>query len=519
MKRFSIPAISLIVIAFVNASATIINIPGDFPTIQQGIDAGVDGDTVLVQPGTYMENVNFIGRNIVLGSLFLITGDTSYISSTIINGELPGYVVSFHDCVTENAQIIGFIIKEGLWGGIYCYNSRPTIRNNKIIENSGIAEMGGGISCIAAYPTIVDNAIIGNSTGGCGGGIYCWYSDPYIVNNTISENYSSGEYGGGIYCEYSNATIINNVICENSMDHADACGGGIICGALSNAIVSGNVINRNSAAWGAGIVCLGFSDAIISNNIISENMAKYGGGILCSFASNPRFTNNTICKNKAGIGGGIYIKGASNPIITNTIFWADSTQSRTEIYAESLSSAVLTYCNIQDSLYPGIGNISIDPLFRDAANGDYHLMSMVCGDSANSPCIDAGDRAVLDSLLDCSWGLGSLRSDMGAFGGGDSAAVGITDIPAIPAQFILMQNYPNPFNAQTNIRFVLTESQIVQLSIYDILGREVQTLLDEYRQTGIHTVTFDASSLFSGVYFYQLQAGNEVDTKKMVLLK
>jgi hypothetical protein len=167
-----------------------------------------------------------------------------------------------------------------------------------------------------------------------------------------------------------------------------------------------------------------------------------------------------------------------------------------------------------------VGNTSLDPYFRDSENGDFHLMSIACGDSADSPCIDAGDPNILDSLLDCSWGLGGLRSDMGAYGGGDSAVVGIFDnMPPMPDRLMLFQNYPNPFNAQTTIRFVLPKSQDVDLAIYDLLGRQVKTLIDEYRQAGIHTVTIDASGLSSGVYFYHLQAGDLGETKRMILLK
>ena len=138
----------------------------------------------------------------------------------------------------------------------------------------------------------------------------------------------------------------------------------------------------------------------------------------------------------------------------------------------------------------------------------------------DSPCIDAGDPNVLDSLLDCSWGLGGLRSDMGAYGGGDSALVGILEnLSSLPERFMLFQNYPNPFNAQTTIRFVLPESQDIELTIYDLLGRQIEVLSFEQLVAGTHNVTFDASDLSNGVYFYRLQAGDVVDTKRMVLLK
>jgi hypothetical protein len=109
---------------------------------------------------------------------------------------------------------------------------------------------------------------------------------------------------------------------------------------------------------------------------------------------------------------------------------------------------------------------------------------------------------------------------MGAFGGGDTTSVGIFEnIPSLPDQFISLQNYPNPFNSSTTIRFILPESQNVQLTIYDLLGRQVQVLLDEYKPAATHTLTYDASGLTCGVYFYRLQAGDVIEIKRMVLLK
>ena len=106
---------------------------------------------------------------------------------------------------------------------------------------------------------------------------------------------------------------------------------------------------------------------------------------------------------------------------------------------------------------------------------------------------------------------------------------GIIDNSAksLPGQFALEQNYPNPFNPTTNISYSLPRNGFVTLKVFDILGREVRTLVNERQSTGNHSVTFDASDLASGVYFYRLIArpmgthsvGNFVDAKKLVLLK
>jgi hypothetical protein len=100
----------------------------------------------------------------------------------------------------------------------------------------------------------------------------------------------------------------------------------------------------------------------------------------------------------------------------------------------------------------------------------------------------------------------------------------LDDVNPIPNQFILEQNYPNPFNPSTKIKFTIPqderrETKNVSLKVFDVLGNEVATLVDEYKPAGSYDVEFDASRLSSGVYFYQLKAGEYIQTKKMMFLK
>jgi hypothetical protein len=215
----SITAVSLFA---VSSFATIINIPDDYPTIQQGIDASTDGDTVLVQPGTYVENIYIYGHNIVLGSMFLITGDDSYISSTYIDGDSSGSVVRFLGDVDTTTIITGFTLQNGnayFGGGIYCHDSNPKISYNIIRDNLAfgfeVPIVGGGIFCSSSNPRILNNTITGNvvigSYGSSGGGICCEESSPIIVNNTINSN--SADFGAGIFCTLnSNPDIVNTII-------------------------------------------------------------------------------------------------------------------------------------------------------------------------------------------------------------------------------------------------------------------------------------------------------------------
>jgi hypothetical protein len=88
-----------------------------------------------------------------------------------------------------------------------------------------------------------------------------------------------------------------------------------------------------------------------------------------------------------------------------------------------------------------------------------------------------------------------------------------------PASYELSQNYPNPFNPSTVIGYSIPEAGNIRLSVYDVLGKEVRVLLDEFRKAGNYEVSFDASDLAAGVYFYRIQAGMFRDTKKMILVK
>lgn len=99
-------------------------------------------------------------------------------------------------------------------------------------------------------------------------------------------------------------------------------------------------------------------------------------------------------------------------------------------------------------------------------------------------------------------------------------SIGIQNISSeIPVAFSLKQNYPNPFNPETNIQFGLSKNEFVSIKVFDILGKEIATLVNEYKQAGTYLVDFKAASLTSGVYFYRMQAGAFTDIKRMTLLK
>ncbi len=184
MKKF-IPLIIclFILIAPIGAHARIIGVPGDSPTIKAGIDASTPGDTVLVQPGRYLETIDFKGKDIVIGSLFITTQDTSYISKTIIDGNKMNTVVTFQTGETSAAELCGFTITNGA--------SRGSVFHPEY--NSG-----GGICCKGASPYLHHLNVIENRSSMDGGGMYLEKSNSVIEHCVISNNRASS-MGGGIY--------------------------------------------------------------------------------------------------------------------------------------------------------------------------------------------------------------------------------------------------------------------------------------------------------------------------------
>ncbi len=102
---------------------------------------------------------------------------------------------------------------------------------------------------------------------------------------------------------------------------------------------------------------------------------------------------------------------------------------------------------------------------------------------------------------------------------GYGTLVGIKDPPKIPSNNELYQNYPNPFNPSTTIKYSIYKNGFVKLKVYDMLGNEVATLVNEIKAEGNYNIVFNASSLISGIYFYRLQSGNFSKTKKLLLVK
>jgi len=330
------------------ADATTIRVPTDQPTIQAGINAASNGDTVLVDPGVYVENISFNGKGILVGSRFVLSGDTSHISLTVIHGSGSAAVVTFASNEDSASTLVGFTVTGGS-RGIYCQNSGPMLRNLIVVNNTGY----GGIYCLNSNPIIV-YAIIMNNYSQNGGGLFCSSSSPRVTYSTISNN-SAQYWGGGVYCSNSSPILTNVAIMRNT---AYIDGGGIYCKDNSTPIVQTSTVVGNTAGWyGGGIVCDG-SNPLFNNMVVQENEALkyYGGGLYCRNSA-PTLTNVLITRNKvhrtvgvASGGGGISCLGNSSPNLSNVTISRNSAKSGGGgIYVDNSSTVTfdaVSRCNI-----------------------------------------------------------------------------------------------------------------------------------------------------------------------------
>ncbi|MBT5420561.1 MAG: hypothetical protein HOK80_06690, partial [Candidatus Cloacimonetes bacterium] len=180
---------------------------GNFTTIQEGINASVDSDTILVYPGTYFENVNYNGKSITVASLFLTTQNEDYINQTIIDGNQNGSCVRMISGEDSTTVICGFTISNGsgtlhvydyLGGGLYIVNSQPTIK--KCIIKNNNANAGGGIYCIGSQIELVGVSIHNNHSYASGGGIFLHNSEINFNSEILCNIYLNYASGG---CEIS----------------------------------------------------------------------------------------------------------------------------------------------------------------------------------------------------------------------------------------------------------------------------------------------------------------------------
>ncbi|MAE71421.1 MAG: hypothetical protein CME06_13255 [Gemmatimonadetes bacterium] len=355
-----------------NCCAAVHTVPTDFPAIQGAIDVSVDGDTVLVLPGTYAEHeIAFDGRAI------LVTGsapdDPAVVASTVVDGRERGTVFLFHSFEDTTSVLDGLTVTGGLGeigtesrgGGITCRpDTGPTIRRCFIRDNRSLGH-GGGISCFLAAPTIEKCRIERNSAEEDGGGILCDWSSASIRNCGIRDNRAWSGGGVGTFWE-SNAELIGCVVESNVADYR---GGGVSATQWSSLTLERCRIRGNRAERGGGIGGdPSASTAALMECEISGNSAWRGGGLYgvsgsavrCRLADNTAeddgggyygsgsqtMSHCSIERNTAGgSGGGIY-QGGQEIRLDYSLFTENSGTRGGAIHCEAVADAFVDHCTV-----------------------------------------------------------------------------------------------------------------------------------------------------------------------------
>jgi hypothetical protein len=332
MRKVALLSLAMSVMWFLPLWSSTIHIPGDFATIQAGINASVNGDTVLVASGTYYEHISFGGKAIVLKSQ---DGPEQTIIDRLNVGE-P--IVRFENNEGSGSVLDGFTIRNSSGApGINMLGSGPTIIHNRFVNNRNSISDGGAIDAVFGPPmTIADNVFENNSsTYGTGGAIRTYGID-IVVSGNIFLNNNAITDAGAIHLRASDNSIVHH-----NLFHGNHCGnvaGAIVFSECHGGEFYNNTMMGNStdhSLHGGALVVWMSSDIEINNNIIVNSI---GTGIFSYLSPDCPATYNDVWNNSADYGG----------------------------------------------IDPGDGSISADPLFVGGVPFSFEL-------TGDSPCIDAGD--------------------------------------------------------------------------------------------------------------------------------
>ena len=467
-----------------DSSAATLEVPGEYATIQAGIDAASAGDTVLVAVGIYSGAGN---RDLDFGGVDLVLLSEADPGATI-DCEGLGRGIYFHTGESGAAVVDGFTIKngftaccfpDGYGGGIFCGGgTAPTIRNC-VFENNYAERDGGGVYCGASGASIANCRFYGNSAA----------------------------YGGGVYCGDSSAIAD----CRFDGNEGLTGGGGITVAGSGSPVVERCVIRNNTAKSGGGVNIRNSASPTFDECLIVGNLATInGGGFLMKDAS-PNLASCTVSGNRTtGEGGGIYSEN-STTTLERGVLWGDCAAAGDEVYISDATSVLTVECSdIDSSGVEVVGggvvdyvqdNLYVDPVFCDprpcntapTAEGDYRLQDV-------SPCLPAASPC---GTLIGALGEGCVPSSVPGDGLGGARRSALRAV------------VPNPSRGAFSIRLELGEPETVRLRAYDVGGRRIETFREVSLPAGAHEVHWALNA--AGVYLLRLEVGGRVETRRVVI--
>lgn len=474
MKKIFLSAAACVLMS-ISGFTTVTFVPDDHPTILQAIQASTSGDTILVKPGTYAERINFDGKNLIVASLYLTTGDSSYIDQTIISGSSQGSVVTFAGGETEAARLVGFTIRDGIG------------------TKEGVTYYGGGIYCSNANPTLENLTLSFNiATGfnGCGGGAYFRESTAKVIGCRFLNN--EAKLGSGVRTDGASIILRN---CWFEDNFASSSGGGAYFNQSPEPRLEQCVFTGNQAAYGGAIAC--YESGLVIDRITSFlNHGGYGGTLHAESNSNIKVINS------------IFWENSLDPLITNEIFLTGPNQLLVA-YSDILGSDTAIHIQGPGTVNWMEGNIELYPEFNNPVALDLTL-------SEFSPCIDAGTPLFIhnsDTLVYITDYAGTAP-EMGAYE--FPVPVSSDPFPGSETQFDL-RIQTNMGSEERVVTFTLPEAMQVRLALFDLRGRKLARTLDQNLSSGFHSVPIHTATYPTGIYILQFLAGDYSQSQKFLI--
>ena len=548
-----------LMVNFINHVYTVAISGGDFTTLSAALDASADGDFIKVNAGTYTESGLTVTKNIT------IQGQGA--ASTILQGAASPNTAASRVIGTSNTAVVtikNMSIRYGnisaLHGGGGVYNSGTLILMNISVNNNYSSTNGGGISnegtltvinCTinnntsggdysgggidnSGFLTIINSTITGNSAAN-GGGIST-PSSAILTNCTITNNSAPGN-GAGLYVISANITIYNTIIAGNgSSDYHVQYGVSLTDNGYNivenQTMVSdfdswnfykptdilyshdylGNIEGESGLGWNRNDATitgsLNLSVTLADNNTINgtQTLATTAGSFAIDNGTN---AGATLTDQRGAARNGITDIGSYE-------WWSDDGELPVELttFSASITNNKVTL-NWHTAIEVNNHGFDIERSPVNDQSSVWNKIGFVAGSGNSNSTKSYSYKDTNVSIGKYSYRLKQIDND-GQFEYSKTIEV---DLNSIPTEFLLEQNYPNPFNPTTNISYALPCSGLVQIKVFNLLGKEIATLINEEKKAGTYKINWNAANLPSGVYLYRIQAGSFIQTKKMILLK
>ena len=509
-----------------------------------------------------------------------MTGVTITGNQTQGQGQGGGMMLANSRGTYDNMTITNNTAVGAHGGGIWTNNSGGPdsyggwMMTNSVISGNESSYFGGGINFAWSHPRIFNCTISGNTSGWGGGGIGVVESGFTLKESIVSDNFSSGGGGGILAWGDSVSVVIEDCIVTGNTTGNN--GGGIMINGTDNAIIRGTSVVDNHAANYVGGIYVLVTPTTIYNNTISGNTSGNGGAIGILEGGHVELTNSIVWDNPgpgnflgdgtgslditySDIDGGYEGEGNidANPLFKDPdngdyrlLSESDCINAGTADIDGDGNDDIANYFDSAPDmgafeffiegptgLQTSVGNTSVTLTWDSFTDDDLSLMFYKVDRSTDSLFTNdlvtniAQENSFTDTELVSGveyyyrvasfTGFWSLYSDVISV---VFIFMDISDSDGVPTSYYIHQNYPNPFNPVTTLRYDIPEDINVKVTIYDMIGREVNRLVSGQQSAGYKIVQWNGTNnlgeaVSAGTYLYKIQAGNFRQTKRMVLLK